>query len=367
MSQQIEKINAAIQKLKDKEFNIYFFTMDTRGNPVASVNTIYTWSKYLKEAGYNPVILTEKQEYTKPEKWMGSTEYIELEHKSADTKDVNMFPQDFLFIPEIFSNVMESTKNMPVKRIALCQSYDYILEFIKPGESWANYNITECVTTCESQQKYLQYLFPQTKIDVVPISIPDYFVNSDKPKKPVFAIHTRDPRDAMKIMKTFFLRFPQYRWITFRDLRGLKREDFAKGLKECCIAIWDDKPSGFGTFPLEAFKTETTLIATRPTIMPDWFDEKAAVWVNDTIDIADAIGKTFSAWLEDLLPEDLATMPKKYKDMYKADEEKTAVLNYFENLVEARIDEFEVAIAEIQSQITEQTPNNNPDVINLFE
>jgi hypothetical protein len=366
MSQQVEKINSAIQKLKNKDFNIYFFCMDTRGNPVASVNTIYTWGKYLKDAGYKPIILHEKKEYTKPEMWMGSTEYTELEHKSADAKDINMFPQDFLIIPEIYSNVMESTKTMPVKRVVLCQSYDYILEFIKPGEQWLNYNINECITTCESQKKYLQYIFPQVKVDVVPISIPEYFVDSDKPKKPIFAIHTRDPRNAMKIMKTFFLRFPQYRWITFRDMRGMKREDFAKGLKECCIAIWDDKQSGFGTFPIEAFKSNTTLIATRPTVIPDWYDEKSAVWVNDTIDIADAIGKTFSAWLEDLLPEELLTTPEKYTEMYKPDQEKDAVIDYFDNLVQSRIGEFEDTIKEIESQVKTQTPNN-PEIINLFE
>jgi hypothetical protein len=340
--------------------------MDTRGNPVASVNTIYTWAKYLKEAGYKPIILHEKKEFTKPDKWMGPSEYVELEHKASDSKDVHMFPQDFLIIPEIFANVMESTKAMPVKRVVLCQSYDFILEFIKPGESWLTYNINECITTCESQQKYLQYLFPNIKVSVVNISIPEYFTKPVKPKKPIFAIHTRDPRTAMKIMKTFFLRFPQYRWITFRDMRGLKREDFASGLKDCCIAIWDDKQSGFGTFPLEAFKTETTLIATRPTIVPDWYDEKAAVWVNDTIDVADALGKAFSAWLEDLLPEELTSIPLKYADMYTAEKEKEAVLQYFDGLVEARINEFELVIKEIEAQTQVQTPNN-PDIINLFE
>ena len=366
MSQQIEKINATIQKLKNKDFNIYFFTMDTRGNPVASVNTIYSWAKYLKNAGYNPIILHEKEEYTKPDKWMGVSEYEEIEHKSVDKKDVTMFPQDFLIIPEIFANVMESTKAMPMKRIVLCQSYDYILEFIKPGESWMNYNITDCITTCESQKKYIQYLFPHVNVDVVPISIPDYFSDSDKPKKPIFAINTRDPRNAMKIMKTFFLRFPQYRWITFRDMRGMKREDFAKGLKECCISIWDDKQSGFGTFPLESFKSKTTLIGTRPTIMPDWYDEKSAVWVNETVDIADAIGKTFSAWLEDLLPEELTNSTEKYQDMFKPEQEMTSVIEYFDKQVELRINEFESTISELESQIDTTTPNN-PEVINLFE
>ena len=366
MSQQIEKIQSAIQKLKNKDFGIYFFTMDSRGNPIASINTIYTWAKHLKDAGYKPVILHEKKEFTKPDRWMGSTEYSELEHKAADSKDVNMFPHDFLIIPELFSNVMESTKTMPVKRIVLSQAYDNILEFIKPGESWLNYGISDCVTTCESQKKYIQYLFPAVNVDVVDISIPDYFTKGNKPKKPIFAIHTRDPRSSMKTIKSFFLRFPQYRWVSFRDLRGMKREDFAKGLQECCLAIWDDKQSGFGTFPLEAFKSETPLIATRPTLMPDWYDEKTAIWVSDSIDLPDAIGKAFSAWLEDLLPEELLTAPSKYKEMYQPENEKESVLAYFDKQVQKRIGEFESTIQEIEAQIQTQTPNN-PDVINLFD
>lgn len=366
MSQQIEKIKGSIQKLNDKDFNIYFFTMDSRGNPIASINTIYTWAKYLKEAGYKPVILHEKKEFTKPEKWMGKTEYSELDHKSAESKEVNMFPHDILIIPEIYSNVMEQTKKMPVKRIVLCQSYDYMLEFIKPGESWLNYGIKDCITTCESQKKYINYMFPTVDVDVINPSIPPYFKRPEKPKKPIFAIHAREPRNAMKIMKTFFLRFPQYRWVTFKDMRGINREDFAAGLKECCLAVWDDKQSGFGTFPLESFSCGTPLIATRPTIMPDWFDEKSAIWVNDSIDIPDAIGKFFSAWLEDLVPQEVMVSGQKYEGMYNSDNEKINVVKYFEEKVTERVAEFESAIKEIEKEISNQ-PLNNPNVINLFD
>ena len=33
----------------------------------------------------------------------------------------------------------------------------------------------------------------------------------------------------MNIVKTFYLKYPQYRWITFRDMRGLSQEEFANG------------------------------------------------------------------------------------------------------------------------------------------
>ena len=38
---------------------------------MASVATIYEHAKILKEAGYNPVILHEKNDYMKPDSWLG--------------------------------------------------------------------------------------------------------------------------------------------------------------------------------------------------------------------------------------------------------------------------------------------------------
>jgi len=366
MSQQINKINEVIEKLKNKNFNIYFFTMDTKGAPSAAVNTHYIWSKYLKEAGYNPVILHERKDYTKPKDWMGD-DYLELEHKNAEEKNVNIQPQDFIFIPEIFSNVMEQTKELPAKRVILCQAYDHILEFIKFGETWSNYNIFDVVTTTEAQKKYINYLFPEMNVDNVNISIPEYFKPDTKPKKPIISIHARDPRNTVKIVKTFFLKYPQFKWVTFRDLKGLKREEFAEALKESCLAVWDDTSAGFGTFPIEAFKTNTVLLGKVPSLIPDWFDEKQAIWVKDTLDIPDAIGNYFRGWIEDLLPIEIKGQYEEFKDKYLPTEEKESVLELFENKINDRIGELQNLIKQIEKQQAEQLGSDNPEVINLFE
>ena len=340
MNQQISRIQEIIEKLKNKDFNIYFFTMDTKGAPSAAVNTHYVWSKHLQEAGYKPIILHERKDYTRPKDWMGS-DYVELQHNNAEEKNVNVKPEDFLLIPEIFSNVMEQTKQLPAKRIVFCQAYDHILEFIKFGESWANYGIFDSITTTEAQKKYINYLFPEINVDTVNISIPEYFQPDTKPKKPIIAIHSRDPRNTVKIVKTFFLKYPQFKWVTFRDLKGLKREEFAEALKESCLAVWDDKSSGFGTFPIEAFKTDTVLIGRVPTLIPDWFKDDQAIWVKDTLDIPDAIGNYFRAWLEGLLPEEIKGQHDNFKDQYKPETEKEKVLELFELKIADRIKELE--------------------------
>jgi hypothetical protein len=49
------------------------------------------------------------------------------------------------------------------------------------------------------------------------------FYKKEKPAKPIISIHTREPRDTAKIIKSFYLKYPQFRWITFRDMRGINK------------------------------------------------------------------------------------------------------------------------------------------------
>ena len=70
------------------------------------------------------------------------------------------------------------------------------------------------------------------KFERIPPSISPLFKKSEKPGTPLVAIHTREPRDTMKIVKTFYARYPQFKWITFRDMRGMSVEFFANTLNE---------------------------------------------------------------------------------------------------------------------------------------
>ena len=63
MSEQLETIKNSIEKIKNKDFGIYFFTLDTKGNPTAGVATIYEHVKKLRSLGYNAQILNDKNDY----------------------------------------------------------------------------------------------------------------------------------------------------------------------------------------------------------------------------------------------------------------------------------------------------------------
>ena len=53
--------------------------------------------------------------------WLGE-EYANLPHANVEKENVSISASDFLFIPEIFANVMMQTKKLPCKRVILVQN-----------------------------------------------------------------------------------------------------------------------------------------------------------------------------------------------------------------------------------------------------
>ena len=129
------KIKNAISQLNSKENKIFFFCMDSKGRAMGSIATIYEHAKILKELGYNVIILTEKNDYTKPGSWLGA-EYDELTHQSSESEGTVISPQDFIILPEVYGGILEQLKTANCEKVIFTQAYDYIFELMKPGETW---------------------------------------------------------------------------------------------------------------------------------------------------------------------------------------------------------------------------------------
>lgn len=335
-----------LKKLEDKNFGFYFFVMDTKNNPVGWVANVYEHAKVLNDLGYKSYILHEKNEYSSVGTWLGE-EYASLPHISIESQELKVSPADFLIIPEIFANMMEQTSKMPCKRIVLSQCYDYILEILNLGSSWSDYGITDVITTTEKQKSYIASLFPSLNIDVVPVSIPEYFTKSSKPQKPIVAISTRKQEDMLKIVKTFYLKNPLFKWVTFRDLRGIPKKNFAKTLSESCVSVWVDDISSFGTFPIESMKCGVPVIGKIPNMLPEWMEESDdqnnliikdnGIWTNDFLKISDLIATYVRLWLEDNIPSELYEKIEASIDgKYTTGEQVKSIETIYGNLIQKR-------------------------------
>jgi hypothetical protein len=163
---------------------------------------------------------------------------------------------------------------------------------------------------------------------------------------PIVAVHARNQSDVAKIAKSFYLQYPIYKWITFKELRGLSRQKFATELGKSCLAVWIDDAAGFGTFPLEAIETNTPVIGKMPNMIPEWMetvDEEGnttiknnGVWTNTTLNIPELIATYIKVWLEDSVPTDLVEGIKNSQGQYTTERQKETIKDVYNGLVQNR-------------------------------
>lgn len=376
MSEQLEKIKESIEKIENKNFGIYFFTIDTKGNPTAGVATIYEHVKKLRELGYNANILHDKNDYKLREdeegmgiaEWLGE-EYANLPHVSIESQKLQVGPSDFVVIPEAFASIIKQTVSFPCKRIVFLQSYEYIFEMLEIGEGWEQFGITDVITTNKSLSEYAQSVFRGLRTDIIPVGIPEYFKNSTEPKIPTIAMSARDKRELLKIVKIFYQKYPHYRFVTFRDMSGLPREMFAKELSKSFVSVWIDELSSFGTFPLESMRTKTPVIGKIPRMVPEWMgsvDQKGnlnlndnGIWTPNLNSIPDIIATMVGLYLEDAIPENILNGMSEWENKYSTEESDKILSEVYKNIFDRRIVELQHTYDQISQKEETVTIENN--------
>lgn len=337
IEERVKNINEAIEKIKNKDCKIIFLSPDTKGTARASVSYIYRQAFVLKNAGYKVSILHEKNDYTKVGGWLGE-DFDNIEHKSIENNDLTVGPQDIIVVPEIYGSVFEQILQLPVNKILLIQSYDYLLDSFSPGKCWLDFDVSHCITTSKTLAETISDLVPVGTVDFVEPFIPEHFTPSEKPQTPVIAIHCREQRKAAKIIKSFYLKYPLYRFISFKDMHGMTEKDFANNLKECALSVWVDDDSTFGTFPVESILCNIPVIGKIPNIIPEWMNDDNGIWVYDENQIPDLIFNYIKNWMEDTLPENLINIKDSLTGKYTFEIFEKATLNTYDDVFNKMID-----------------------------
>ena len=348
-NEQIQKLELSILNMQEKKSRIYFMVQDTKGNVKASVKFIYQMAMALKKSGYNPKMLHEKPDYHGVSEWLGE-EYMELEHIAIEGTNLEISPEDFIVIPELYGFVMDQITKLPCGKIVLSQCYDYIFETLQPGQTWSNLGFLKCITTSEKQKEYLEGAMRNVSFDVIEPVISEDFQKTEYPAKTIINVHTRDHRDTINLIKHFYAKFPQYRWITFRDLRGLSEKQFAEAMKESFVSVWVDQNSSYGTFPLESMKMGIPVIGLVPDLVPSWMNENNGIWINNKNMITDVISDFIQNWLEDNInPTLLEEMDKTVNGLPKLKLFENEVVSLFSKFIETRLENFVLQLDKFQT------------------
>ena len=348
-SEQIQKLEKSMSNMEEKRARIYFLVQDTKGNAKASVRYIYQMAYTLFESGYNSIILHEKPEYSGVSGWLDE-KYMTMPHNSIEGTNLEISPEDLIMIPEIYGFVMEQITKLPCGKIVLCQAYDHVYETLQPGQTWSQLGFFKCITTSEKQKEYLETMMRNVSYEVIHPFISDSFQKNPLPPKTIISIYTRDHRNTTNFIKMFYSKFPQYRWITFRDMRGLSELEFAQGLKDSFCSVWIDSPSAFGTFPLESMKMGVPVIGITPSMVPEWMKEENGIWINNQNLLLDVLADFIQNWLEDNINPDLYDQMSQTVEPYSSEETfKTSVLSLFEKMMVTRIENFKNQLTKFET------------------
>ena len=349
----IDVVEENIKKIKDKNFNIFFYVLDTQGNPSGSLEYIYQTAFILKNNGYNVTMLHNQKDFIGVAEWLGE-KYNVLEHKNIETENVEINPCDFLFIPEIFTDVMSQTKKLPCKRIAIIQNYNYLSEFMPIAGDFNTMKISDAITTTNAQKEIINSYFPNLNVHVVPPSISKIFRESDAPKKLIINIVSRNQENVFRIMKPFYWKNPMYKWVSFRELRGLDQETLSNALMESPITVCVDENTNFGFVTLEALRCGSIVLSKVPNTLSDWNieDDKltdACLWFDNIDDVPDMLASLVYHWTTDTIPEEVYENIHKLDNMYTPEtQEKEVLYTYETEIFSRRVNDFEEALAQIK-------------------
>ena len=324
----IKNIDEALERIKDKKSKVLFYVANTT-HATGSVLTTYKYALYLHNEGIKVIMIHDNKDYKKPT-WIGE-EFKVLEHVALDSGKVKVTVDDIVIYPETHPDVMEKTKAVNCTKVVFCQTYKNILAPLPPGLDWTSLGMDYVIVVSEELKKYVKSIFhiDDIFIKVIEPSVDEeLFYNDEKVyRQPTIPVVARNQADILELAKQFYSSYPEYKLVSFKDMRSFSIEDYALSLNESFLGVWLDRDASFGQFPVEALKTQLPIIALN-TEMPTSHNYENITWVNSKLDIPKIIFERLIEYLNSPIVDN-----DKIENIYGVEEEKTKVLSVYENLM----------------------------------
>ena len=212
----------------------------------------------------------------------------------------------------------------------------YLIDYIPTGMTMADMNVYDAITTNDNLKEKLNSYFPNMNVRVVRPSISHIFDTDDEPKKLIVNLLTPSSSETNDIIKPFFWKYPAYKWIPFREMKGITQETLAEVMREAAITVWVDDNTNNGITALEALKSGSILIAKTPQTPPEWMLDGGEyrfgiIWV-DTYDMLhDVLASVIRGWTRDDIVKGYMKMSNEVKFAFTESSQKKDVENFIVN------------------------------------
>ena len=352
----IKRIEEELEKINKKENNIYFFITSTHGIFDETLDYIYKMATLLHESNYKVSFIHQDEDF-KENDWLMLDETVkDIPLYDISKGEVNVGVSDVLFIPEVFATVMNQTTKLPCKRIAVIQNVNYLTKFMPIASQFGDFGILDFMTFDENESQVIKSMFPYLKEHVVHSYIQEGFYCNKDLRDITVNVVSKSEDDVLNITKQFYWKYPLYKWVTFKDIRGLTQEDYAKCLQESNITIVVDEKSNLMLETIEAFASNNTVIAKIPDIQPSWSKDEngqlnnSAIWVNSIQDIPQILANLIRAHITDSMPKEITDSMKQVLSMFPKEKSKEEINLMMESILNERVNELNNIIEKVKKQ-----------------
>lgn len=358
----IDKLSAEIEKIRNKTARISFFVFDTKGVPNGELEYIYEMALVLKNTGYNIRMLHTENEFVGVGGWLND-ECASLPHYNVASDNVDFSPADFLIIPDACCNIVGYTKELPCKRILLARNLNYFFEAFPIATTLNDLRIHDAIVATDKIGETLKSLFDDVRITKIPQMVKKIFYENKNPLKKLFInIIAKNASDIETFVKSFYLKYPAYKWVSFRPLRNLPRNEFADALKDAAITVWMDSDTDFGTSAIETMASGSILVAKVPENEPDWGFNKDgiknnAIWFYDVRNTSDLLASVVQTYLHRGIPSQLTESMENTAIEYSEDSITPIINKTFNSYFVDRENEFTVALSALKNNLENNSKN----------
>ena len=219
-----------------------------------------------------------------------------------------------------------------------------------------DFGIMDCLTFDNSEAELIKSMFPYLNMHVAHTYIDDKFYETTELRDIAVNIVSKSENHVNQIAKQFYWKYPLYKWVTFKDMRGLSQEEYLVNLKEAPITIWIDDESNNGLECLEALANGNIVIAKIPDVIPEWAKNddgslnNSAIWVNSIQEIPIIVSNLVRAVITESVPNEITNDSDKVRKGFTKQRSQDEINTVIENILSSRKQELSNIITSIKNK-----------------
>lgn len=310
--------------IENNDFKACFFAMDTKGQYHEAMEYIYNLALAYEKAGIETYVIHEEKDYKMPE-WLGE-DYVNITHYSFAElgEKITLSPSDFIFIPEAYTELLQQfiEHRVPAEIVVIIQQYELVFDALEMGQSYnLDYGVKNVIVPSNAIKNHLQQYMQGLNFHVIHPYVKDDFVQSDKPKKPIVLMADGGSNESQRIVKKFYMKYPQYSWVPFKMLNRFHLNEIKEQYQDSpCVIFLDDKNS-FYIEQLQAMSMGAIPISMTPKLAPDWLVEdgklrNTGVYTQNDLKLIDLIAYFIDSFITNKIEDNVYESAKNVASQY---------------------------------------------------